>query len=292
MVAQFNRTSQFSGIRARDLVSNMQITRPPGGALGGRKVLPLIALIALMLGCADAIAAPDEIQVYTDDLNKPGERGLELHVNYAQAARRVAEYPGEQAPARVLRVTPEISIGLAPRWDAGLYLPTSLDTRAFDSYFDGPKLRLRWLNEHDHVDRTVFYGANLELARTSTRVNPAPWRTELRLIAGMRTGDWLLAVNPIVSKPWGRSADGNTGVDFDLAIKVNRRVDQRWALGIEHYGELGPINRLNFGADSGQASFVTVDLDQGAWELNFGVGYGWTAPVDKLVFKMIVGIPF
>ena len=32
-------------------------------------------------------ALPDEIQVYTDDLEKPGERGIELHVNTTPSGR-------------------------------------------------------------------------------------------------------------------------------------------------------------------------------------------------------------
>jgi hypothetical protein len=247
------------------------------------------AILCLVL-CGRAFAAADEIQVYTDDSNKPGEHGLELHVNYARLARATADYPGEQPPARILRVTPEFSFGLAPHWDLGLYLPTSLNTASGSSFDDGTKLRLRWLNKSEQTK--MFYGANIELAYSSLRVNPAHWRTELRLIAGIRTGDWLVAVNPIFSKLLSKTVDGTSGVDFELAVKANKQIHPGLALGLEHYADLGPINQLTLGARSGQATYLTIDTDQRGWDLNFGVGYGWNAPSDRLVFKMILGVPF
>lgn len=41
-------------------------------------------VFALCLGsvfCPPAFGAPDEIQVYLDDIREPGEAGLELHLN-------------------------------------------------------------------------------------------------------------------------------------------------------------------------------------------------------------------
>lgn len=68
-----------------------------------------------------ALAAADEIQVYLDDINAPGEAALELSLNYVPKDRRTPDYPGEIPPHHVFRVMPEISLGLAPNWDLGLY---------------------------------------------------------------------------------------------------------------------------------------------------------------------------
>src|SRR5438309_8658327 len=71
----------------------------------------------------------DEIQVYTDDINAPGEFGLELHVNTTPKGRSTPDYPGEVTPQHGWRFTPEFSYGIAKDWEAGLYLPVSRDER-------------------------------------------------------------------------------------------------------------------------------------------------------------------
>ena len=45
-------------------------------------------LCALLLSTA-ALAAPDEIVVFTDEFEKKGEVGYELHLNYAARARKI-----------------------------------------------------------------------------------------------------------------------------------------------------------------------------------------------------------
>jgi len=54
---------------------------------------------------APVIAAPEEIQVYTDDINAPGEFGLELHVNYVLEGPRAPVYAGQVPTNHVLQVT-------------------------------------------------------------------------------------------------------------------------------------------------------------------------------------------
>ncbi|TMH09602.1 MAG: hypothetical protein E6H68_18115 [Betaproteobacteria bacterium] len=68
------------------------------GLLCGLILIPSIAGAALS----------DEIQVYTDDINAPGEFGLELHINTTPKGRRVPDYPGEVVPNHGLRITPEL----------------------------------------------------------------------------------------------------------------------------------------------------------------------------------------
>ena len=65
----------------------------------------------------------DEIQVYTNDIQKPGKVGLEVHLN------RILQGP-KDAPSGLpfngsWNLTPEISYGLLDDLDIGLYLPFS-----------------------------------------------------------------------------------------------------------------------------------------------------------------------
>jgi hypothetical protein len=83
----------------------------------------LVAFLAAFASWPACGALPSEIQVYTDDIEAPGERGVELHVNTSPRGRDAPDYPGEVVPQRGWRITPELSWGLAPDWDWAIYLP-------------------------------------------------------------------------------------------------------------------------------------------------------------------------
>ena len=241
---------------------------------------------------AAALAAADEIQVYVDDINKPGERGLETHVNYVPIGRKNAEYSGERPPYRVLRITPEISTGLAPGWDAGIYLPGAISGISGSTFFDGPKLRLKHLRFAEHALGTVFYGVNLELSYNSPRISPARWGSELRFIAGIDTEHWLFAINPIFARDLSTPIDGAKTTEFNLSLKAARKLSDGVALGFEHFAESGDIRHSRFGATSSETTYLVLDLERKGWDLNFGIGRGWTAGTsDKLTLKMILAFP-
>src|SRR3954467_12908377 len=73
--------------------------------------------------CSPAFAAPEEIQVYMDELNEPGEIGLDIHNNYVLSGNRYVEYPGEHPSVHRYRFTPEWSLGLTRSFEFGAYLP-------------------------------------------------------------------------------------------------------------------------------------------------------------------------
>lgn len=79
------------------------------------------ALIAILgLSSSHVVAAPDVIQVYTDEINAPGEAGLELHLNHAIQGSRTPGYPGQMPSQHGTQVTPEFSYGLTKNLEAGL----------------------------------------------------------------------------------------------------------------------------------------------------------------------------
>ena len=65
-----------------------------------------LAWAATLLGAPAAQAVPlsDEIQVYMDEINRPGERSLELHVNATPKGRREPDFPGAVASPGIVRV--------------------------------------------------------------------------------------------------------------------------------------------------------------------------------------------
>lgn len=63
-------------------------------------------------------------------------------------------------------------------------------------------------------------------------------------------------------------------------------------LGIKHYdAELGPDRHPDFGSESGQSTDFAIDREQKGWDLNIGLGHGWTE-ADTRIAKLIVGLPF
>jgi hypothetical protein len=234
-----------------------------------------------------AIAAPEEIQVYMDDMSAPGQFGLDVHNNYVPSGRSEPSYAGEEPPAHVYRLTPEFYYGLRDTVELGAYLLTTHDA-AGRTYFDGEKLRVKFIAPHDGT-RGTFWGANLEVGRTDRRVSESPWNAELKGIWGYRTGAWTLAAN--ANADWSPSPHGGP-TTFEADGKVAYAVLADLQLGVETYDELGPVSGpLALGAQS-QVSYLALDTTLGRFDLNAGVGHGWTGASDRWVFKFIIGTHF
>ena len=235
-------------------------------------------------GCARA-ALPDEIQVYTDDLEAPGQRGVELHINTTPSGNTTPGYPGEVTTHHGLRITPEISWGLAPKWDWGLYLPFVRNAEG-TVYFAGPKFRLKWLPLRPAEGGTGYFaGVNVELAFVDQRFVEAQRTLEIRPIFGWRGGKWLLAFNPTMGADLAGEDPGV--LMFHPALKVARDVGERTALGIEYYADFGRLSDPLPRAEQSHTIFAVLDLER-RLGLNLGVGYGLTSATDRWTVKAIV----
>ena len=244
----------------------------------------MVALISLA-PCSVA-AAPEEIQVYTDDLNKPGEFGLEMHVNYVVDGLRAPTYAGQLPTHHVLQVTPEFSYGFAKNWDAGLYLLSAVAPDG-NVYGNGAKLRVKYIAP---AAGAFFWGLNMELGRTSRRVTESNVNLELRPIVGWRGGPWLVSFNPIIGA--ALAGDASREPSFAPALKVARAVGEGVQVGFEHYADLGGIHHIPAFNQQDHVFYGVVDIERKAYDLNFGIGRGVTSASEKWVVKMIIGIPF
>jgi hypothetical protein len=102
----------------------------------------LLLFVLPLMGITNAYAVlQDEIQVYSDDINQPGELGLELHVNTTPNGV-TSGYAGEVMNHHGLRVTPEISMGLTKTVDVGFYHPM-VRTAEGDYQLTGAKFRIQ-----------------------------------------------------------------------------------------------------------------------------------------------------
>ena len=247
-----------------------------------------VALGIAAISCSPAHAAPDEVQVYTDDIRAPHEAGIELHLNYVPNGRKTPDYPGETPPHHVFHATPEFSVGLRPNWDMGFYLPTEVAPGG-NGNMNGARVRLKYVAPAEST-RPFFYGANVEVGYASTRVTEDHYAGELRGILGYRDGPWLFALNPILG--WSLSGPGKSSTpDLDLNLKVGREINSEWTIGFEHYAGFGRINKMPNSSQQDQVFYFATDYERKGFGVNFGIGKGLTNASDDWVVKAIIGFP-
>ena len=258
------------------------------------RILAAVAALALLAPAGPAMAVvQDEIQVYTDDINKPGEFGLELHVNTTPRGTNRADYPGELTTHRGLRITPEFSYGISKDVDVGLYLPLSLNNGNWS--IGGYKLRAKWLPVRgDEANGGFFAGANVEISNIESKFESSRYNGELRFMLGHRSHDWLFAVNPTLG--WALSPSQQTPVPQNprvrVGYKVSRTVLEGIAAGFEYYNEKGRWGSFNPGGEQSKMVFLTLDVEHGPLPFNIGIGRGLNSNSDKLTIKAIFDVPF
>lgn len=253
----------------------------------------LLVCICMLLSPAITHAAPDEIVVFADELEKEGEIGYVVHVNYAARARKTADYAGEQPPYRVFRFMPEVAWGFAEKWNMGVHVPFSHNLNTGATTVDGLKVRLHYLDVKEFsFDSTFFYGANYEIAIYHNRITESRYNAEIRGIVGARKGNWKFTANPIINQALKINPNGRP-VELEIFSQAVRAFGDNFALGVEHYSSLGRLSKPTFGSQSEQTSYLVVDIKtKKHFEIHLGVGHGWTAPTDKRVFKALIGLPF
>jgi hypothetical protein len=244
------------------------------------------------LGC---LATPawadleDEIQVYTDDINAPGEFHLELHLNTTLSGRTSSDYPGEITPAHAIRLTPEFSYGLTRDLEAGLYIPTERAPGG-SFYVAGPRARLKWLPIQTHDGKGLFAGLNFEVSDVAARFERDRRVLEVRPIIGWRNADWLIAANPTVDIALA-GPDQSRPPDFMPSMKVARTVTNWVALGLEYYSDVGEVTQIDPWGLQTRMLFVAADVDSKPWIFNFGIGRGFGEKSDAWTVKFIFEIP-
>lgn len=239
-------------------------------------------LMLSMLDSAEVLAASgDEIQVYNEEINAPGELGVEIHTNYVRLGDPVSAYPGEIPSHHNSRITPEFNYGFTHNVDGGIYLPAIRDANG-NGFIEGAKLRLKYIG--DNRERGFYWGINGELGAISKRTEPERWNLEIRPILGYKTESWHFTTNPIL----GFTVSGSSHTpNFSPAFKISRRASDVTWLGIEHYTDLGNANQMS---NQGQETYLAADTEISGVGLNVGVGHG-TMGANKLTFKAIFAVP-
>ncbi|WP_427914988.1 hypothetical protein ACPWT1_08765 [Ramlibacter sp. MMS24-I3-19] len=249
----------------------------------------LVGGLALGLSLAARADLQDEIQVYDDAINAPGQFGLELHVNATPKGRSTPNYPGEVPPRGALRTTPEFSWGVNRTTELGLYVPALLRPDGTPDVA-GAKVRLKWLPLQPENGRGAFGGVNFELSHLGRRYSESRTTLESRFIGGWRDPDWLVAVNPILGFALSPGFRGG-GPDLELGVKVARKLVGGVAGGFEYYTSRGAWQHGLPWQQQDNRLYLAFDVDREPWVFNVGLGYGLTNAADRWTVKAIFDIP-
>jgi hypothetical protein len=244
----------------------------------------LVALAIPALGNRPVAAQTDEIQVYTGEINEPGEFGVDWHNNYAAIGAKQAAFPGGVRPDGALNGVTEFSYGVTEWFELGAYMPI-LYTVTRDGQFlvDGAKLRALFVVPHAK-EQLFFYGLNFELGYSARHWEPERVNQEFRPILGLHLGRWDLIANPILDLPIGRDMQ----LTFAPAARVAYNVTDTWAAAVEYYADYGTLPNLEPRARQQQTVFAVVDFAGEPADIEFGVGHGFTGVSDPLILKLIL----
>lgn len=225
----------------------------------------------------------DEIQVYNAEIAKVGQWTLQFHFNYAIKGLKEPDFEGGIIPNHALNGTPELAYGVAEWWEIGFYAPYAVD-QAGEFSSNAGKIRSLFVTPNA-AKREFFYGANFELSYATPRFSETKWNMEIRPIIGWRKDNIEFIINPIVDIGFGENGE----VTFAPAARLARNFGENFALGIEYYTGLGPLQNILPFNDQQHNIYAVTDFKIGRWEVNTGIGYGLTSASDRWMAKMIIG---
>ncbi len=263
--------------------------QPRRGEKNGCVFLSLMFVVAASsFSSVSAIAAPDEIQVYTDEMDEPGEYALEMHLNYVIDGAKVPAYEGGSPSQHMLQATPELSFGISKNWEAGLYLPVAREEGG-NLYGNGLRVRMKYMDTRE-AGANLFWGVNTEVGYSNLRVSESEWGVELRPIIGYRADDWLFSANPILRMNLSNNLSRQP--HFEPALKVGRKMAEGVQAGFEYYGEYGFVNNMLPAQERAHYLYAAMDIEEHDFAVNFGLGRGDSNAADIWVAKAIIAFPF
>ncbi|HWJ36878.1 MAG TPA: hypothetical protein VNR70_16550 [Steroidobacteraceae bacterium] len=243
-----------------------------------------LAIVLVGLGSASIVCAQtDEIQVYDAAIAPTGAFNLTLHDNFTPSGSKIPEFPGAIVPDKSLNGVAEWAYGVAPWFEAGLYLPLYSISRRGGVLYDGLKLRTLFVTP-DAAKREFFYGVNFEFSFNTAHWDQRSYTSEIRPIVGAHVGRFDLIFNPIVDNSW----NGFGNMEFVPATRAAMAVSETCKLALEEYADFGRISHFRASAKQLHQLFAVVDFSTKWVGIEAGVGAGLTSASDHRVFKLIL----
>lgn len=230
-----------------------------------------------------------EIQVYGSETVAPGRTMVELHSNFTTQGRRTVE--DSLSPTwHAEHETVEITHGVTPWAEVGFYFFTS----------ERSGQGVQWVGDHirprvrvpEAWHWPVGLSMSVEFGYQRRPFSTDTWTLELRPIIDKQMGSWYVSLNPTFDRSfYGEGV--HDGLVFSPNVAVGKDVSKVVNLGLEYYGSTGPLGRP-FARDGQQHQlFAATNLNVSPdWELNAGVGQGFTPATDHRIVKLILGRRF
>ena len=232
-----------------------------------------------------------EIQVYGSSLVPSHRTMVELHSNFT-AEGRVAVVDSLLPTDHAFHETLEITHGFAPWLEVGFYVFTSVRDRNGWSWV-GDHIRPR-LAVPESWHWPVGVSLSTEFGYQRRPFSTDTWTWEIRPILDQQLGRWYWSLNPALEK----AVVGETaarGWEFSPNATVSYDLTRQVTAALEYYGALGPVSGFDPAPEQQHQLFAAIDLNVSPlWEINLGVGRGFTASTDHLLLKTIFGyrLPF
>ena len=251
------------------------------------KFARLIAAGATLL-CASSLsttarAQTDEIQVYTAAIAPVGTFNLTWHNNYVADGLAGQPFPGGVSANHSFNGVTEWAYGVAPWFEAGLYMPLYSHDDRLGWGYNGFKLRTLFVVPHAD-DRTFVYGVNFEFSVNSSHWDARRFTSEIRPIVGWHLHPVDIIINPILDT----SYDGVKNLDFAPSTRVAYNLPATWAVAAEEYDDFGPVHQFYSRPGQSHQLYGVIDHATKFLDIEAGVGFGLTDASDKLTLKLIL----
>ena len=214
---------------------------------------------------------------------------VELHSNFAFEGEKET-INGVRPTEHALHETVEITRGFAPWFETGFYLFTS--ARSGEGW--------QWVGDHirprvrvpENWSWPVGVSLSTEFGYQRREFSQHTWTLEIRPIVDKQFGRWYISFNPVLEKAI-HGENAGRGFEFSPNFKASYVATRTVSVGVEYYGSLGPVTRLDPAREQQHQIVPTVDLNLSPdWEFNVGAAIGATHDTDRFLLKMIVGRRF
>jgi len=248
------------------------------------KSFSVLALILIATPAA-AFAQTDEIQVYDAEIAPKGVFNLMVHTNFIPIGRKFPNFPGGISPNLSVNGASEWAYGVTDWFEQGLYLPVySLYSPRRGATVNALKLRELFVRPHAAQHR-LFYGVNFEFSVNAGYWEPKRITSEIRPIIGTHLSRVDVIVNPILDTDY---TGGFGNLEFVPASRIAYNWNDRWAVALEEYADLGPLRQFPSPHDQFHEVWAVVDHKAKVLSIEAGFGIGVTAGADTLTFKLMV----
>jgi len=248
-----------------------------------RIISRFIGVAIVLSAAAPARAVTDEIQVYDASIAPTGAFNLTLHNNFTPSGGQVPPFPGGIVADKSLNGAAEWAYGVAPWFEAGLYLPLYSITRNHGVAYNGFKLRALFVTP-DAAKQEFFYGVNFEFSFNTAHWDDRPYTSEIRPIIGTHVGRFDFIFNPIVDNSW----NGVANLEFVPETRVAMALTEKYKLALEEYDDFGRVSHFLPASKQTHQLFGVIDINTKLVAVEAGIGRGLTDATDRWVLKLIL----